>query len=205
MYKENWPKTAMLLLHVSINITNSWYQYLLVPFVGSIWWDKSIGAWLIPTRLRLKTCDKKLTTFGGGCFLLCLLWYVLYLVQMTIAHAGHDMFVLNHGELWIKSLKAKKLLFHFQLLHWLSTLFTSTWKMRSDHVSAVIHRWWNCSLQQASRKEATMYFLHTDGWSWFDIAAALVVFYWNAKPASPIITDSTNAKNKIKRKTVIFF
>jgi len=29
------------------------------------------------------------------------------------------VFVHNHGELWIKSLKAKKLLFHFRLLHWL--------------------------------------------------------------------------------------
>ena len=50
----------------------------------------------------------------SACTCVCVPWEVR-IIPMTV-------FVHNHGELWIKLLKAKKLLFRFQLLHWLSNM-----------------------------------------------------------------------------------
>ena len=78
-----------------------------------------IYCWMIKPG---KVVKERRPIFCSTFFLVWLGMLVCVNVPWEVRIIPVTVFVHNHGELWIKSLKAKKLLFCFRLRHWLSKM-----------------------------------------------------------------------------------
>jgi len=93
----------------------------LFTHVPWCFWNPGICHLLLDDWTQI-SCERKKAIFLFDFFLVWLSTFVRAHVPWEVRIIPVTVFVHNHGELWIKSLKAKKLLFCFRLRHWLSKM-----------------------------------------------------------------------------------